>query len=241
VPLTCPVERSDTDSHGHSVDQREVDDLHERWCARVQSQPSRLGCRPPRCTMISAESAPNSPPTRRPDTAGTGREGRTRCITPRWTMTLLPSAGCSPRAPTQRPRPAGLYPFALRAHEGALAAAEILPPPEPRSMPPTATGTLTPAHGRIPQPRMRRADPAATPPRSQPVAPEQPRAHAGQHRRLIGNYDAPSCSLTSPTPTPTRKPNPQVLTIVPSRQDLASVGRTVRECLPAHAVSFAKP
>jgi hypothetical protein len=36
------------------------------------------------------------------------------------------------------------------------------------------------------------------------VAPEQPRAHAGQHRRLIGNYDVAQffADLTDPDPDP---------------------------------------
>jgi len=35
VPVTCPIERSEADTHGHSWDQRDHDDLHERWSRRA--------------------------------------------------------------------------------------------------------------------------------------------------------------------------------------------------------------
>lgn len=39
---SCPIERSNTDTRGHSRDLCQGDDLHERWSGKVQSQPSKL-------------------------------------------------------------------------------------------------------------------------------------------------------------------------------------------------------
>ena len=53
---------------------------------------------------------------------------------------------------------------------------------------------------------------AHDPPRSQPVAPEQHRADPGRHRPPDRELRRAPCSLLT-SPTPTRKHNPQVLTI----------------------------
>jgi len=42
MPAACPIERSDTGTHGHSRDERHDDDLHMRRSGGVQSQPSKL-------------------------------------------------------------------------------------------------------------------------------------------------------------------------------------------------------
>ena len=45
MPVTCPIKGSDTGIHGHSRDQHQDGDLHQRWSGMLQSQPSKLELR----------------------------------------------------------------------------------------------------------------------------------------------------------------------------------------------------
>ena len=42
MPVTCPIKGSDTGIYGHSRDQHQDGDLHQRWSGMLQSQPSKL-------------------------------------------------------------------------------------------------------------------------------------------------------------------------------------------------------
>jgi hypothetical protein len=68
MPVTCPIERSDRDTHRHPRNQHHDDDLHERWSGRAQSQPSKLELLVGPLTVALTATSSHTRPIQRPST-----------------------------------------------------------------------------------------------------------------------------------------------------------------------------